>query len=188
MEEEIWKDIPEYEGLYQVSNFGRVKGLKREVSCRWNNNKKLSEKHLKTLTYKVGYEYIYLSKNGIRVRYKVHRIVAKTFIPNPENKREVNHKNGIKSDNMVTNLEWVTSRENQLHAFKNGLQVAKNGKEHHLSKTVLKMTLLGSIVSIYDNVRIAALENNTSQSSIATACRANTKHIGHLWKYKKCII
>lgn len=108
---EIWKDIAGYEGLYQVSNLGKVKSLPRKL---WNGRASYltNEKVLKTIKDKNGYENVALYKNKKAKVCKVHRLVAIAFIPNPENKPEVDHINTITNDNMVENLRWVTRSEN----------------------------------------------------------------------------
>ena len=105
--EEIWKDVKEYEGLYQVSNMGRVK----------NNHEKIRS----IRTRKDGYQDIALYKNK-NVKYKlIHRLVAEAFLHNPDNKKTVNHKDGDKTNNKVNNLEWSTASENTIHAYEKGL-------------------------------------------------------------------
>lgn len=114
---EVWKDIKGYEGLYQVSNMGRVKSLKRK-SRNLNNEE---DRILKHAVNKFGYCHFSLSKFNESKTMTMHRVVAKYFIPNPKNKPCVNHINGIKTDNKVENLEWVTYSENMKHAYKKGL-------------------------------------------------------------------
>lgn len=118
--EEIWKDIEGYEDLYQVSNLGNVRSLDREVFNGKVYYTKLGKK-LKFFSDKNGYFCLHLAKNNKQSTKKVHRLVAQTFIVNPNNKPEVNHKNGIKNDNRVENLEWVTGSENIQHAYRTGL-------------------------------------------------------------------
>jgi len=114
---EIWKDIERYEGLYQVSNLGRVRSLARENG--YGSRKETRLRKFKISRY--GRAEIVLSKNKKLKNYFVHRLVAKAFIPNPFNKPCVNHKDGNPLNNRVENLEWVTYKENDLHARKNKL-------------------------------------------------------------------
>ena len=117
---EIWLDIQGYEGLYQVSNLGKVRNKKGKV--------------LKPYSTK-GYQRVSLYNKGRRC-FLVHRLVALVFIPNPNNKPDVNHINGCKTDNNVSNLEWVTQSENMSHAHQNNLRPSVNtqGEKNGFSK------------------------------------------------------
>jgi hypothetical protein len=119
---EIWKDVPEYEGLYQVSNLGRIKSLPR-------NGTRNSSRILKPRV-DLGYERVWLSKADVVKPHKISRIVASVFILNPFNKPEVNHIDGNKSNNNVNNLEWVTKSENIKHAFNTGLAKPIREQKH----------------------------------------------------------
>ena len=113
MEGEIWKDIEGYDGYYQISNLGRVKSLSREIYNK-RGYFKTKDKILKQCVIKY-YCYTFISYNGEKNTYTVHRLVAKYFIDNIHNKPQVNHKNSNSSDNRIENLEWVSARENECH-------------------------------------------------------------------------
>ena len=123
--DEIWKPIEGYEGIYNISNYGRIKRLQRTI---YNSGTKggiytIREKMLapRVNTKRYGYCEISLRKDGKAKRFKVHRPVATAFIPNPNKLPEVNHKDGNKQNNNVSNLEWVTSKQNKKHAWSNNL-------------------------------------------------------------------
>lgn len=125
---EIWKPIKDYEDFYEVSNFGRIKALSKTVN-KGKCHRSWKEHYLKYGLDNSGYYRTNLSKDGTNKTIKVHRIVAQTFIDNPENKPTVNHINGIKTDNRVENLEWCTQNENMQHACDNKLK--RNNGEHN---------------------------------------------------------
>ena len=131
---EIWKDIPGYDGLYQVSNLGRVKSLPKK---RWNGYVFTSRKEriLKPGNDNDGYERVVLCKNKRRKTYKMHRLVITTFVG--VSRLEVNHINGNKADNNIENLEYCTRSENMKHAFKTGLLLPKEQKgENNVNATL----------------------------------------------------
>lgn len=135
---EEWKDIKGYEGLYQVSNQGRIRSF-------WHRRKGV-DCLVQTSVY--GYKYVTLHKEKQRT-FRVHRLVAEAFIPNPEGKPQVNHINGDKGDNRVTNLEWCTGSENMIHAYRNGLEVA-NTQPAHIAKRILSEEQVRQIRTLLD--------------------------------------
>jgi hypothetical protein len=120
---EIWKDVEGYEGKYQISNKGRVKSCDRYTPLK-NGCIRHEKEKMRALINVHGYLYCELWNNNNHKRHAVHRLVAAAFIPNPDGKPEINHKDGVKTNNCVENLEWCTYSENNLHAFKNGLMKA----------------------------------------------------------------
>lgn len=130
--EEIWKDIEGYEGKYQVSNLGRVKSLKRKCNVL-NGYRTVNEKILNLNKNRYGYVTVNLSKNNKNKICTIHRLVATAFIPNPENKPQVNHIDGNKTNNIVENLEWVSKEENMQHAVNTGLLKFTEERNHKIS-------------------------------------------------------
>lgn len=122
MEQEIWKPVPEFEDAYAISENGAIKSLSRYVKCGKNGAgiRLKPEQVIKPYLGTDGYLYVFLSYNKRVKHLAVHRILAKIFIPNPENKREVNHINTIRTDNSLLNLEWATPQENIQHSIKIG--------------------------------------------------------------------
>lgn len=124
--EEIWKDVKGFEGIYQISSIGRVKSLTRKV---WNYTKK--ERILKPRAKENGYLQVGLFSGERREKHAyVHRLVAEAFIPNPNNLKQVNHKNFDKADNRVENLEWVTPQQNILHFRESALSRKYDDKKN----------------------------------------------------------
>ena len=117
---EIWKDIPNFEGLYQVSNLGNIKGLDRYVNSAIKNNNRVKRKGKLLKQYnKRGYFQVSLSKNHKRYYFNVHRLVAIAFLPNPDNLPQVNHKDENPLNNILSNLEWCTAKYNCNYGTRN---------------------------------------------------------------------
>lgn len=173
---ELWKDIDEFKGIYQISNRGRVKRLHRIVKINNKNNiyeRELREKILIPTEDKDGYLVIgLLGKNR-----KIHRLVAKAFIPNPFCFPQVNHKDGNKKNNNVENLEWCSNLYNQIHAFKIGLKKTKKYAKINCNDN--------RIVDIYNSLNDAKMKNpGVDVSLLVKVCRNKRKqHFGFRWCY-----
>lgn len=196
---EVWKDVKGYNGLYQVSNIGRVKSLKRNTA---------RERIMKLKETRDGYLNVNLCKQGNVATKKVHRLVAENFIPNPNNKYSVNHINGNKKDNRVENLEWATATEQAKHAVKMSLWGWTDESKMKLKKTlrerganqqrynthkkghvfgtvkVIQKDDYGNTINIWDSMSDASKELNIPVSHIVRVCKGDRKHAkGYVWCY-----
>lgn len=185
---EIWKDIEEYEGLYQISNLGRVKSLERYVITKHGYQLPISKKILKQITNKFGYKKVELNKNGKGKSYSVHRLVAKTYLKDYNENLQVNHVNGIKDDNRVENLEMVTASQNQWHSYhvlktKPSMQ-GHFGSNHVRSLKVKQYDKQGNYIKTWDSIIEAAHEVNVPPCCISNTCSNRRKTAGgYIWKY-----
>ena len=171
--EEIWKDIKGYEGLYQVSNLGKVKRL-RFINKHTNIEKETIKSQK---IRKDGYLEVVLYKDGKGKCIQVHRIVATAFIPNIENKPQVNHIDGNKKNNIVKNLEWVTRSENMRHSAR---QLRNNVKK------INQYDLNDRYLATYSSITIAGEINGIRESSIANVLTGRrNKAYGYKWRYAK---
>ncbi len=176
--EEIFKDIVGYEGKYQVSNLGNVKSL--------NYQNTRASKVLSPVKHHGGYLIVHLCQGKIRM---IHTLVAEAFIPNPEHKRYVNHIDGNKHNNRVSNLEWVTSKENMNHAIKTGLRDPhKNnhpkGADTPNSRSVEQYDKNGNFIKSWDCISDAARFIGCNPCMIINNASGRTKSAhGFIWKY-----
>ena len=176
---EVWKDIQGYEGYYQVSNLGRVRSLDRNVqhNTKHGNVALRKGKILKCKKDLDGYSIINLSKQNNRTNKKVCRLVAQAFIPNFQNKPQVNHKDGNKSNDNVENLEWVTAKENMQHALKTGLRCDIKRR-----KRVAQYDMENNLIKIWNGIQEAS--KVTKANHITDCCKGRrNKSKGYKWRY-----
>lgn len=182
---EVWKDIQDYEGLYQVSNLGRVRSLGRPVfNAIKHGNIWRKGKILKPIkTQNTGYYCVSLVKDKHLKRKSIHRLVAEAFIPNPNDLPQVNHKDENKANNQVSNLEWCTSKYN--NAF-NGLnkRIALKNKNGKRSKAVGQYTLNGDKVKVWPSTHECA-RAGFDRANISKCCHGKKKNYrGYIWKFE----
>mgnify|MGYP003653408726 CR=1 FL=1 len=173
---EVWKEIKDYEGYYEISNLGRVNSLSRKVS--YNNKitrerlfRKTNEFILKK-QHTRGYAFVSLCKDGTCKQMRVCRLVAINFISNPENKSDVNHIDGVKTNDNLINLEWNTRSENMKHAVENNLVKIRKGGDNKNSKKVICL-LTGKV---FDSILYASEYINMSQCQLSRILRGKYKN------------
>lgn len=167
---EKWKDIKGFESLYQISDYGRVKSLKRHTTFNRILNNNINKKN--------GYCYVSLSKNGKLYYKRVHRLVAQTFIPNPDNLPQINHKDQNKHNNKSTNLEWCTPKYNCNYGDRNKRMVATQRKK------VIQYDLNHNVIKIWDSLSDIKRVLDYSISHISQCCNGYRKTANkYIWKY-----
>lgn len=175
---EIWKAIKGYEGLYEVSNLGNVKTLK--------NNKVL-----KPYISNAKYLLVSLYKNGKRKHKTIHRLVAEAFIPNIENKTQVNHIDGNKQNNNVKNLEWTSASENLKHAYAIGIKKVSSKNYTTIKKAqetckrkIIQYDLQGNFIRKWNSLKEAGTKLNIVSQNISKVCMGQrNKAGGFIWRY-----
>ena len=193
---EVWKDVVGYEGLYQVSNLGRVKSLGFD---KWHKGRILKQ----SFDGKGNYLFVGLHKDGETKQKNVHRLVAETFIPNPNNLPCVNHINEIKTDNKATNLEWCTVEYNSNYgnAKKNMIEsrrknndqeeinrkikdTKKKNQSFSCEKPVAQYTISGTLVATYESATDTERKTGISRCGIQRCCIGRYSQAkGYVWKY-----
>ena len=178
---EIWKNINGYNGKYKISNLGRVKNSKGIIMKQSKNPR--------------GYPTIQFHINSKPKTISVHRLVAEAYILNPENKPQVNHIDGNKSNNIVENLEWCTNLENKHHAMISGLCEKTKGKNHPKARGVIQYTKDGKFIKEWQCIKDAVKSLNKKSTAYIVACCQNRTNIkngkpyqcktafGFKWKY-----
>ena len=166
MKNENWKAIAEYEGLYEVSDLGRVKSL--------GNDKSRKEKILKPQKDTGGYLLVSLYKDGHKKQLLVHRLVAEAFIKNPNNLETINHKDEDKTNNTVSNLEWMSREDNVAYSQP---QWAKRSVQMFDKST-------GELLATFYSTREAERVTGIAQSNIRSCCNGKRKSAGgYIWRY-----
>ena len=170
--EEIWKDIEEYEGLYQVSNLGRVKSLRRNIILRQGITN--------------GYKKVKLTVNSIHKDYYIHRLVANAFIQNPDNLPQVNHKDEDKANNCANNLEWCTREYNINYGTINIRKSQKQLNDKNKSKPVCQYSKDGCFIKEWKSTMDVKRNLGFNRSYISECCRGKHAYAyGYIWKFKK---
>ena len=174
--QEIWKDIKDYEGLYQISNLGNIRTIDGYNIKPWITR---------------GYCYVALSKNGNSKKYRVHRLVAQAFIINPNNLQIINHKDENKQNNRVDNLEWCTQYENvhkyfdtKPEKYNKSKKSIKKIKNYHLSRKILQLDKNGIILNTWNSMMDIERNLGIKSGNISLCCRGiKPTAKGYIWRY-----
>ena len=181
MKEELWKPVVGFEGLYEVSTFGRVKSLDRIVNFR--GSKSFRKGKIKSTWLIDDYVYVSLCKNGVQKPYRVNILVANAFIPNPDNKPTCDHINRVRYDNRVENLRWATYSEQNKNKDLSNHKIKLQNK---LGKKVQQLTLKGELVAEYSCIIEAERETGIDRRHISKVCRHKPHYNtagGYKWEF-----
>lgn len=189
MKTEEWKDVVGYEGLYEVSNLGNVRSVDKYIP--FNGTISLRKGIVLKQGIVQGYKQVVLCKHGKTKNYRVHRLVAQTFIPNPDNLPEINHKDEDKTNNRVDNLEFCTYKYNSNYGkCKQKISKALKGKlinRTDQSKPILQFTKKGEFVAEYPSQKEAERQTGVNSGNISLCCGCKLKSAGgYKWQYKNC--
>lgn len=173
---EIWRDIKDYEGLYKISNLGRIKSLTHYVKHFRGGLRLVNGRILTLILDSNGYYIVKLSKNGIIKKYNVHRLIAETFLPNPNNLPQVDHINRIRIDNRIENLRWVDlTIQNENRDLTPAILTSSKPVEQYL---------LNELIKKYPSAAEASRITNIDSTSIRMCCNGKRKSAGgYIWKY-----
>jgi hypothetical protein len=185
---ENWKDIIGYEGSYQISDIGNVRSISRAIND--NGGKKYIDGMILKLIPTNGYLRVALSKNSKHRKFSVHRLVAIHFIANDENKRCVNHKDSVRSNNHVSNLEWCTHSENTEHAVSKGRMVGNRNEglkneKNVKSRRVLQISKQGVLIGEFPSLQEVNRLHGFHHANVGACARGELKTAyGFKWQYK----
>ena len=168
--QEIWKPVVGWEGIYEVSNLGKVRNMYGVILIGWKTK---------------DYHYISLSKNGKNKKYRVHRLVAQAFIPNPKNLPVVNHIDENKLNNCVDNLEWCTQEENVCKYFGTKPKIKKPKiKDYHIAKPILQLDKNGNFIKKWKSMMEIERNLNIKSGNISLCCNGKKPSAkGYIWRY-----
>lgn len=187
---EIWKPIAGYENYYDISNLGNVQSKGKKYTDSLGRNMNKAPKKISVRIGTIGYLCVDLNCNGISTQKHIHRLVAEAFIPNPENKPTVNHKDGNKLNNDISNLEWATYSENNKHAIDIGLRQSPwtgvFGADNPQSKPVVQLNKKGEIINTFVSAREAQEKTGISYKHISDCCLGKRHTTGGFrWEFLK---
>lgn len=184
-----WIDIEGYEGIYKMTIDGDVMSMpKTRQNPRYKNLTCLYKAKILKPYNRKGYLVVRLySEQGVATDFLIHRLIATHFISNPEKKPQINHINGIRNDNRIENLEWVTCKENIVHCFRVLGKKNKKSSEHYYSKKVFQYSLAGYFIAEYPSVSDVMKETGLNKCIYECCAGAMKKAYGFIWSYEKSI-
>ena len=179
---EIWKDVIGYENLYQISDIGRIRTYARFFRLHHGALCTIKPRMLRP-SIRCGYSIQVLTDiNSKRKTFSIHRLVAKAFIPNPENQPEVNHKNGIRSDNRVENLEWATGSENIAHSYKILKRKGSNTTGSKRKIPIAQLNYIGIVINEFKSIMDAENKTGIDRFHISACAKGQRQNAGgYLW-------
>ncbi|QBX24934.1 HNH homing endonuclease [Streptococcus phage Javan220] len=181
--EEEWRDIKDYEGIYQVSNYGRVRSCTRIITYKNGSKHHKQGKILTLVPNSDGYMLVGLNVLNKQKTRLVHRLVAETFLEKIKGKNEINHIDENKKNNSVSNLEWVNRKENCNHGTRNK-RISERNRAAHPGKQIAQYTIAGELVATYPKIKEAARCLGVNCISISCALNGKNKTAyGYVWKF-----